>query len=165
MARISFSLRRQILQVCVVLGLQQPLVSAAVPEWMVVSEEFPEPVVGTLLEDVGVRLTSARKISAPSDQVPVGKWEFEGIVVYAEPAAPLCQAVLADQDVLVQVRFGPGVTQELAPRERACVRGVPFIVARYEWECFDIPDTRRDFAVLSTLLLPSGDRWSVFVPS
>lgn len=153
-----------------------------VAEWMIVDDEPPRPDPGSVLRSVGVRAHGTVKAarSATPEQVveslsaatadPVGRvYELTGVagVATAIPASSAprrrrlrrsgkAEFVLTVGGDRLQVQFDGRLSDVLAGSP-VTVTGALVLVGHYEWEAFDLVDTRADWIVRDVVASPSGD--------
>lgn len=154
---------------------------ARVMEWMIVDGEPPMPAVGSLLRSVGVRVRGA--VIAAEHATPDGAVEVQGTAtadqlgrVYAITGVAGdakdvfvgtgrrhvrhrrvgAEFVLTVGEDRLQVSFD-GRGADVTPGSRVTVTGELHLVGEYEWEAFDLIDTRADWTVAAVATLPNGD--------
>ena len=149
----------------------------AVYDWMLADNEPPLPSVGSMLRAVGVRLTGTlaaaepgaadaiAEIAATNDPVP---WLVEYVVTGTAGQArdfefevdrrrrqSAGEFVLTVNDYRFQVRFD-GWAHDLALDSRVAVRGKLSAVGGYEWDAFQLTESRADWRVGDVVVLDGG---------
>jgi hypothetical protein len=151
-----------------------------VMDWMLADDEPPKPTAGSLLRSVGVRVRGA--VTAAYSDIPDGVAEVpdadssgQDRDVYAvtgiasnpkdvstntkrwgrgvRSGAEFVLLFGADQ---FQVQFD-GRASEVPPESRVTVTGGLELVGEYEWDAFELRDTRADWLVTKVVALPDGD--------
>ncbi len=144
-------------------------------DWMIADAEPPMPQVGEHLNGVGIRVRGTVR-SAPLDR-PDGvdeieaarphqvRYQLTGKVI--EPRDfevdedggdkhARGEFVLAVRDDRFQVQL-EGSTRDIQPGSRVTVDGPLFIVGAYEWDDFQLTESRADWLVRSAVRADRGD--------
>jgi len=149
----------------------------ALHDWMLADNEPPLPSVGSMLGSVGVRLTGTVAAAAPSaadaiveiaatnDPAP---WLVEYVVtgttseprdlevdVHGHRRRSAAEFVLSVNDHRFQVRFD-GSAHDIAPNSRVVVHGKLSVVGGYEWDAFQVTESRADWRVGDVVILDAG---------
>ncbi|MCA1984736.1 hypothetical protein [Nocardioides nematodiphilus] len=150
-----------------------------VPDWMLVESGRPRPEVDSLFPSAGVRLHG--QITAVDGHTPDGICEvtrFESTertpVVYAltGTAAAAVDVWTGDEDSNHHQRAGAelvlsvdsdrfqvqfkGSASTVTPNSRLTATGELVLVGDYEWDAFDLTDTRADWRVMRVVDLARG---------
>jgi len=149
----------------------------AIREWMLADQEPPLPTVGSVLRSVGVRVSGIVAVAQPD--APDAITEI-GTTLDASPqfveymlsgaAGPArdvkihagrrgrqsgAELVLTVGELRFQVRFD-GSARDVPAGSRVVVRGQLSLVADYEWEAFQLGDSRADWQVRDVVALDAG---------
>lgn len=151
-----------------------------IADWMLVDDEPPRPVPASLLHSVGVRVRG--EVSAADDATPDGvvamprgdradpevrAYAMTGIATdpreirikttrWGRGESAGAEFVLSIGPDRFQVQFGGNVA-DMAPHSRVTVIGTLELVGAYEWDAFELRDTRADFAVYQVISMSNGD--------
>ena len=154
-------------------------VQVRISRWMIADGEPPMPRWGSVLAGVGFRVhgepvpvtdgvpdgvevlpatgpavdgTTCAVTGTVSDVRAVEAGSVPGLGVQVVGA----ELVLTAGQDRFQVHLG-GRAHDVRPGSRVTVTGELVLVGAYEWEAFDLPDTRGDWAVQRVLGLSDGD--------
>lgn len=147
-----------------------------VPDWMVLEGDVPEPRAGAALKRAGVRVLGRTLFTEPGELDGV----TELLLDETHPSRATYRVTGVATDVrAVEVDFGGGARHAgsefvltsgimrlqvqverpvaIAPGARVTVEGPMVVVGDYEWDGFDLTDTRADWRVRSVVLQTDGD--------
>lgn len=151
-----------------------------VPEWVLVESGRPRPDAGSHLRSVAVRLHG--QIAAVDGETPDGITEVPpgGSMANQRPVYALTGTISDPSDVWTrtkrwgrgehsgaelvltigsdrfQVQFD-GSASDVVPGSRVTATGELVLVGDYEWESFDLTDTRADWYIVRVVDLPGDD--------
>ena len=154
-------------------------VRVRIEQWMIADDEPPMPRRGSVLAGVGVRVhgeplpvddgvpdgVEVRRTTGPAADgtvcavtgtvsdvraVEAGSVPGEGVQVVG------AELVITTGEDRFQVQLD-GRAQDVRPGSRVTVTGELVLVGAYEWESFDLPDTRDDWVVRRVVGLCDGD--------
>jgi hypothetical protein len=148
------------------------------PDWALVEEQWPVPVAGAVLFDIGIRLRGAvvdvagRGEGVVADSGRVVGESFAAVesvvtgrVVHARdfavdegsgPRHAGVELVLSVDDRLMHAQIG-GQAGEVEVGSLLSVRGQLCVIGDYEWDAFDLVDTRGSWSVVELRRLLHGD--------
>ena len=162
-----------------------------VSDWMLVDDEPPRPVAGSMLRSVGVRIQAQGGVKSADSATPDGVVEVppaDGVSArvvrgahrrsvykltgYAATAEDVwvgtgrrwtrklqhdgAEFVLTAGDDQFQVHIN-GHAWEVVPDTRLTVTGCLTLIAEYEWDAYQLADTRGDWLVTAVVELRGGD--------
>jgi hypothetical protein len=142
-------------------------------EWILVDGEVPVPAEGSIMRDVGLRLSGDAALStdharimeaAVSDQSR-HEYQITGVVEHSQDiqtddgngawhAGCEVLVVVDGQRLLITTS---GRALDLPPSAHVIATGPLSIVALYEWDDFQLPDARADWLVRSITGAGQGD--------
>jgi hypothetical protein len=150
----------------------------ALRDWMVADNEPPRPSVGSVLRSIGIRVTGTLAVTQPGaadaiEAVATTIDPLPGLVEYlvtgtADQARDIdidvdgrrrhsgAEFVLAVNAHRFQARVD-GWAHEVRPGSRVAVRGQLSVVGDYEWDAFQLSDSRADWHVAEVVVLETGD--------
>ena len=149
----------------------------AIRDWMLADQEPPRPSVGSVLRSAGVSVRGTVAVAEPDAPDSIAEI---GATLDASPqfveymltgtTAPArdvdihtgrhrrhsgAEFVLTVSGLRFQVRFD-GSARDVPARSRVVVRGQLSLVADYEWEAFQLADSRADWRVRHVVALDTG---------
>ncbi|WP_017934283.1 hypothetical protein [Nocardioides sp. Iso805N] len=150
-------------------------------EWMLVDDEPPRPAPGSLLRSVGLRVHGVATVADAT--TPDGLAEVQNSDGAGQPRSVYALTGTADaaQDIWTNIgerqerdqhagsefvltigadRFQvqiEGPASNVPPDSRVTVTGELRLVGEYEWDAFELTDTRADWVVRSVVALARGD--------
>ncbi len=138
------------------------------PEWMVADEEPPSPVAGGVLAKVGLRVRgdlSVAEVDTPDRWVDLGsrdpdpRYRRYAVTGEAGPVRSVeagmeregaqhfgAELVMTVGRARFQVQCG-GFAVDVPAGSRVTVRGTVAVIGDYEWNAFDLQDTRTNWRV------------------
>lgn len=152
-----------------------------VEKWMIVDGEQPLPTAGSALRSAGLRVRGA--VTGAGNATPDGVVEVQRAAAAGQPGRvyAITGVVGNAKDVFVGTgrprvrhrRVGAeflltvgedrfhvsfdGRGADVTPDSRVTVTGELELLGEYEWEAFDLIDTRADWRVADVARLPNGD--------
>jgi len=144
-------------------------------DWMIADEERPMPKVGEQVKGVGIRVRGAVQpatVDRPDGIVEIEapkphqvRYQLTGSVIDPRDFEldkggrgkdARGEFVLTVHDDRFQVQL-EGSTRDIQPRDRVTVDGPLFIVGAYEWDDFQLTESRADWPVRSVVRADRGD--------
>ncbi|GAA3117395.1 hypothetical protein GCM10010530_44700 [Kribbella aluminosa] len=154
--------------------------------WVPVEAEWPEPVQGAVLPNIGIRLLGSVACADPSEEdgidpreespgTPRGTVEYvvTGSVARARDfevdtgaggQSAGVELVLTVNGRLIQAQVD-GRARDVEPGSRLRLRGEFLVIGDYEWEAFDLVDTRASWSVEEMRQFSTGDYLLRLVPA
>jgi hypothetical protein len=146
----------------------------AIRDWMLADQEPPLPSIGSVLRSAGVRVSGTVTVAEPDapDSIATTLDSSPQFVEYAltgvtglardvdiDAGGPRrrsgAEFVLTVSGFRFQVRFD-GSARDVLAASRVVVRGQLSLVADYEWEAFQLADSRADWRVRDVVALDTG---------
>jgi hypothetical protein len=149
-----------------------------VAEWMWFDGQLPDPVPGWVLPSVGIRVLGTVDEMGPTAEEGILPCAEEpgntaGAVEYVVTGSVVnaddfqvdtgsgarhagAELVLTVDGLLFQAQID-GQARDVSLGALVRVRGELFMIAEYEWEDFDLVDTRAPWSIEEALRLPDGD--------
>ena len=159
-------------------GRNDGVMWVAIRDWMLADQEPPLPSVGSVLRSAGVSVRGTVAVAepdAPDSIAEIGTTlgaSPQFVVYVLTGAAALVRDVDSDagrqrrhsgaefvltvSGLRFQVRFD-GSARDVLAGSRVVVRGQLSLVADYEWEAFQLAESRADWRVRDVVALDTGD--------